>query len=337
MPANSYQVTLTWPSYPHQGTITSLVVRRDSTIIATLPASATSFIDDGTTVAGAVDPLTTYDYTVTVNFNQGCPARAAEDIVDVGCYAGDATSVAVVDNTDGTAGVTWALPTTGLPFYGYTVAWGTAPGGPYTSGSDVIANPAATSATIATGAGTWYVIVQGMDSIECASPGDNEQSVTVTGFAFSVSWTPPSADLPALIGKFAYNNASNLAGVTALTFSETTNREGYDLETCPNLVTVNCPNLTGITDAATMTIKNCVALTTITWPVFVPANGQAFVFSGNALTQAVVDAFLALAVANAGYVSGSINLAGGTNATPNAGGLVNKATLIGRGVTVTTN
>ena len=44
-----------------------------------------------------------------------------------------------------------------------------------------------------------------------------------------------------------------------------------------------------------------------------------------------------MAVANAGYVSGTIDLSGGTNATPSAGGLADAATLTGRGVTVVHN
>ena len=177
---NSYQVTLTWPPYPHQGTITHLLVHRNGLLIATLPGNATSFIDNGTTVAGPVNPLTHYDYDVTVNFNNGCPTRLSLAPVDVGCYAQDATHVDALDNGDGTAAVTWDLPTTGAPFFGYTVAWGTVMGGPYPN-HVVIANPNAVSTTLATGDGLFYIVVKGVDAANCASAGNNEVNVTVSG------------------------------------------------------------------------------------------------------------------------------------------------------------
>jgi hypothetical protein len=404
---NSYQVTLTWPSYPNQGTITSLVVSRDSVDIATLPASATTFTDDGSTIAGAVLPLTTYDYAVTVNFNNGCPARALDAIVDVGCYADAPTNVTLTDNGDGTATVDWFPPGAGLPFFGYKISWSSTPGGPYTDGFLFVPTPAALTADISTGAGTWYVVVQGMDSETCLSTATEEATIVVTGSPgqdFGITWEPPEVDLPALAGKFAYNNGSNLAGITDITFSETTNREGYDLESAPDLLTLSWPNLIDITDAGYLDIEQCTLLTLITFGSLtaVPSvsirnnpalttltglagvnftgpgsissntaitlidlsnctftgsfgcagntslfiigisgatfpNGTDYDFSGNALTQATVDAILAAMVANAGYASGNVDLSGGTSSAPSVTGLADKATLIGRGVSVTTN
>lgn len=57
----------------------------------------------------------------------------------------------------------------------------------------------------------------------------------------------------------------------------------------------------------------------------------------NALNQATVDAILAKAVANPACVVGVIEINGGTNSAPSASGLADKATLIGRGLTVLTN
>lgn len=65
-------------------------------------------------------------------------------------------------------------------------------------------------------------------------------------------------------------------------------------------------------------------------------DGQDYFFETNSLNQTSVDLVLAAGVAG-GMTSGTINLSGGTNATPSAGGLANKATLILAGVTVTTN
>jgi len=78
-------------------------------------------------------------------------------------------------------------------------------------------------------------------------------------------------------------------------------------------------------------------LTTFTLTAYSPANGVDINFNGCALTQAKVDEILAKAVANAGYVSGTIDLQGGTNSAPSGAGAANKAILIGRGVTVLTN
>jgi len=379
---NSYQVTLTWPSYPNQGTITSLVVSRDAVDIATLPASATTFTDDGTTIAGAVEPLTTYDYAVTVHFNNGCPTRALDAIVDVGCYAGAPTNVTLTDNGDGTATVDWFPPGLGLPFFGYKISWGTTPGGPYTDHL-FVANPFALSAEIATGDGTFYVVVQGMDSETCLSDATTEASVVVTGQNFGITWEPPELDFPGLIGKFAFSNASNLAGITDISFGDTTNPEGYDITHSPDVVTLAWPNLIDITDAGFFRVDHLDALTTVTFgaltsvagtfrlfscnllatitglagvtflnnvqitacPILtsldvsgcIITNGKNLNFQDNALDQASVDGVLAMAVANAGYVSGNIILDSGTNSAPSVTGTADKNTLILRGVTVATN
>ncbi len=88
---------------------------------------------------------------------------------------------------------------------------------------------------------------------------------------------------------------------------------------CPNLVTVSIGT----------TLKVCASNVTIT---------------GAALTQASVDGILARLAAldgTGGTTAFSsprtVNLSGGTSSTPSAAGLVSKATLVARGVTVTHN
>lgn len=63
-------------------------------------------------------------------------------------------------------------------------------------------------------------------------------------------------------------------------------------------------------------------------------NGGGFFFGANALPEAEVDGVLADCVAS-GATGGTLDLALGTNAPPSAGGLADKATLEGRGWTVT--
>ncbi len=64
--------------------------------------------------------------------------------------------------------------------------------------------------------------------------------------------------------------------------------------------------------------------------------GSIFDFSGNALTQVVVDNILAI-LDTSGVINSTVSLAGGTNATPSASGLVSKANLVGKGWTVFNN
>jgi len=118
---------------------------------------------------------------------------------------------------------------------------------------------------------------------------------------------------------------------------------GASIINCDALTSINLSSLSTITttslptSAFLITITGCSSLTTITAPSLPFPNGGKFLFTSNALSQSTVDALLARAVANAGYVSGSINLTGGTNSTPSASGLLDVATLTGRGVTVTHN
>lgn len=130
---------------------------------------------------------------------------------------------------------------------------------------------------------------------------------------------------------------------------------------CPNLATITFPKLTdcsggfdidgtAITSLAltslvttpsvanSFSIINNASLVNLSLPVWVPHNNtNPFAFSGNALNAASVNGVLARCVANVSYTSGTVNLQGGTNAAPSGQGVADKATLIGRGVTVNTN
>ena len=79
------------------------------------------------------------------------------------------------------------------------------------------------------------------------------------------------------------------------------------------------------------------SLVNLSLPVWLPSNGSDNYFLGNLLNAASVNGILARGVANAGFVSGSIHLDQGANAAPTGQGIADKATLIGRGVSVTTN
>lgn len=136
------------------------------------------------------------------------------------------------------------------------------------------------------------------------------------------------------------------------------------LQTTPILTLETLPSLTSLDlgafeTASTISVSGCDVLTTLGISVFtiagimaitgnpsltdivllswVPSNGGDYNFSDNALSADTVNLALAQGVANAGFVTGVLNLSGGTNAAPTGQGIADAATLSGRGVTVTTN
>ena len=82
----------------------------------------------------------------------------------------------------------------------------------------------------------------------------------------------------------------------------------------------------------------CSSLTSFPANMFdaCPATNFTGAFVGCALNQTSIDNIL-VSIAAAGTSGGTLNMTGGTNATPSATGLAAKATLVGRGWTVTHN
>lgn len=108
------------------------------------------------------------------------------------------------------------------------------------------------------------------------------------------------------------------------------------MNTCPLISSLSFPLLTSIPNSAeweSFTISNAAALTDFSFPNFIPENDSEFLIGGAPLTAVSVNHILARHVANAGYVTGSITVSG---AAPTGQGIADKATLIGRGVSVTT-
>lgn len=126
--------------------------------------------------------------------------------------------------------------------------------------------------------------------------------------------------------------------VSSLSFTNLTTG-GISISNLFTLVTLDLPvfESTLINFGNAMTITNNSALTTINIPSLVsyPDNSTS-TFTDNALSQETVDNILVRMVAT-GAVNCSINLSGGTSSTPSATGLAAKATLEGRGWSVTTN
>jgi hypothetical protein len=101
------------------------------------------------------------------------------------------------------------------------------------------------------------------------------------------------------------------------------------------MTSVSMPLLTNIVNNLAM--HNNTSLADVDLSSCIPANGKNMVFSGGALTVTSVNHILARCVANAAYISGTVDTSGGTSAAPAGQGILDKATLIARGCTVNTN
>jgi hypothetical protein len=126
----------------------------------------------------------------------------------------------------------------------------------------------------------------------------------------------------------ASNNALTSLDLSALTTA------GNSFYTVGNtaLTSLNLSALTTAGDGLNIASNN--ALTSLNLSALVPASGHNDYFSGNALSAATVNGLLARYIANSSYIAGSIDLSGGTNATPTGQGIIDAQTLCGRGVTV---
>lgn len=164
-------------------------------------------------------------------------------------------------------------------------------------------------------------------------------------------------------GLFSFGN-SGASGV--VTIDDASSIPGYDIEAEPNitglvfsnlvavdptglqngfilisvnpaLTSVSFPSLIMVNVTGGFKVIQNPLLTNIDLPNFAPPNGSVLDFSANALSASCVNAILARCVASASFVTGSLDLAAGTNAAPTGQGLLDVVTLTGRGVTVTTN
>lgn len=106
----------------------------------------------------------------------------------------------------------------------------------------------------------------------------------------------------------------------------------WDLRGNPALVSISLPSLVTADNSGFggFNVRTCPSLTTIDVPLYFPENGDTFDGRDCALNASTVNLILARHVANPAYVSGGINLSGGTNAAPSGQGIADKATLNGR-------
>jgi len=108
-----------------------------------------------------------------------------------------------------------------------------------------------------------------------------------------ITWSPSGVALPEKLGLFCYQNATGIPGITALTISATTHDQGYDLENCPDLITLSLASLVSLTDAGTLFLLNCAALTTVVLTSLqTTADGGLFIQSNPSLTGLALPALV---------------------------------------------
>lgn len=156
-------------------------------------------------------------------------------------------------------------------------------------------------------------------------------------------------------GNLDFNTCTSLITITLTNFQNVSGT--FNFNGCSSLVNFSMPALQGIQD---MTFTGCTVLQTVTLNSLInvagniTGNGNAALttfsipnagfgtdgntinLSGCALLAATVNQVLARGVAS-GVVAYTFTLNAGTNAAPSGQGVVDKATLIGLGNTVTTN
>lgn len=146
-----------------------------------------------------------------------------------------------------------------------------------------------------------------LDVTDCSSLATLDVSTDATLTSLIVSGCNALTSINAQGTGISALDVSALQGLAALSLNGLSLLESLDAS--------NCPLLGGVD------VGDCSSLTSID-------------ASGCALPSAVVDAILAQLDAN-GESGGTVDLSGGTNEAPSAAGLAAKATLEGRGWTVT--
>lgn len=154
-------------------------------------------------------------------------------------------------------------------------------------------------------------------------------NLTITNFQGSALQFP---NLAKVITGLSINGAVN---VSILSFPALTGGNSFDAHfDNSSVVTLDLSALTSSTTLASF--QGGTKLQNINIGQAKPANASDWDFHNNALSVASVNHLLARCVANPTF-TGVLNLSGGTNAAPTGQGITDKATLIARGATVTTN
>ncbi len=182
------------------------------------------------------------------------------------------------------------------------------------------------------------------------------QRTALTSLSFPSLVTAGGAHGIAFIGN------SSLTSVSMPALTTVTGQ--IELDSMPNLITFRLPSLftvgdrppegglvsvSGMTGLTTIDLpvcqhiggyfqmSGCTALTTVNVPNWLPTNGTNISFANSPLNVTSVNLILHQCAQSGAFVSGTVNLAGAGAAAPTGQGVADKATLVGRGVTVFTN
>ncbi len=110
----------------------------------------------------------------------------------------------------------------------------------------------------------------------------------------------------------------------------------FHIADCLILTELSLPSLASI--SGSIRANNATQLNIVSFPLYLPVNGSGFQFFNCSLSETSVDHILARCVANPAYVSGTIDLSGGTSSAPSSVGPGSDYDiLINRGVVVTVN
>ena len=163
--------------------------------------------------------------------------------------------------------------------------------------------------------------------------------VAVTGACTPTIPLATTLSMP-LLTYVGSNFNPSAAACTTLDLSSLQYLGGIFQPSFANLATINLPAIVNIGSNVNITAANLV---TFSFGSTLKLVGGNVTMTGMKLNQASVDGILVSLAALDGtggttsYDSKTVNLSGGTSATPSATGLTAKATLQGRGCTVTTN
>lgn len=166
-------------------------------------------------------------------------------------------------------------------------------------------------------------------------------STTFFNISFCSVLTSMSAPVLTIVRGLTFTSNPALTTVTLTTLTDVVEMD-LQIQTHTLLTTISIPALINVGNR--IVCSNNPALVTFSLPTTLKkVGGMVIDVQACALNQASVDNILVRAAALDGtagttlFTGGSVNVAGGTNATPSATGLAAKATLISRGCTVANN
>lgn len=168
------------------------------------------------------------------------------------------------------------------------------------------------------------------------NPTDANASGIAVAVCFAlVKFSAPKLQSVAGLIQFEEDPALITIDFPALTNYGTPASNPFTIQICNALTNLSFPNL--VSAQPNLDWSQDPDLVNISIPKYVPSNGAEDSYLGDSLTASAIDSLLSRYVANADFVSGSIDISGGGNATPDAAGMDMISTLEDRGVTVTTN